>query len=258
MIICNTCKKNVNILSKIFSKTCKQCGNIIHNNCACISLDYNKYKNGIINFLETLCKPCAERNSEKFGVDRYCSTCGTDITISKNQVNCVACGTIGHNVCFRSFAAKAFPMQQMIYPHLHKFFDCAYLCSGCYHQIKEQANSIENKLKNEWVGGTRYEYIKGYKIIKIIGRVECKNEAFFCLAPSDVENRLTYRAIQLGANAYVKYYWEKQTEHFEKEYIKGYSKNGNPYYGTHHDFIKWFDGSAEAVVVEKINKKERS
>lgn len=61
-------------------------------------------------------------------------------------------------------------------------------------------------------------------------------------------------ATQVGGNGYIKYYWEKHGDRKSEKVLKGYSENGNPYYGTRTTEVKWFTGYATAVLVEP-NKK---
>lgn len=253
MLLCRTCNNKINLFEKIFAKKCKCCNHTIHKSCSINSLDYNKYKEGLIEYIEPVCSSCAEEISLKYGDKRYCPTCGIDITVSKNQINCEVCNQIGHLDCFKIFAEKVDPL--FIYPHLHKYKSHLYLCSKCYRELENKVNDIKSKAIENWYGGTRYEYLKGFKTIKNIGRVEC-SDIMLCSEPAEVEDILKWRSIQLGANAFIKFHWDKKVDHFEVTYTKGHSKNGNPYYGTHHYFSKWYVGYAEAVLVEKsINKK---
>ena len=229
------------------SKICKACGNSIYENGSFISLDYTKYKEGIINYLEPMCKHCAEENSVKFLGDRACPTCGIDISVSKSLTKCEICGKIGDVGCFGKFAKEA--DSKWLYPHLNNSLSYQYICSKCLDQINSKAQPIKQKFETEWAGSSRSENIKGFKIIKTLGKVECK-EKYLYEKPANVEEYLKIRTIQLGGNAYLKCFWELQTE----EYIKGYSRNDNPYYSTR----RWFIGEAEAVLVEKYKKKNIS
>lgn len=253
MLLCHTCNNKINLFEKIFAKKCKDCDNTIHKKCSFIALDYNKYQEGIIEYIEPLCSSCADKNSVKYGTKRYCPTCGVDITVSKNQIKCEVCNQIGHLECFKIFAEKVDP--SFIYPHLHPFNSHSYLCSKCYRELENKVSDIKSKAVENWYGGTRYEYLRGFKTIKNIGIVEC-NDIMLCSEPAAVEEKLKWRSIQLGANAFVKYHWDKKVDHYEETYIKGFSKNGNPYYGTNHYYSKWFVGYAEAVLVEKSTKRK--
>ena len=80
-----------------------------------------------------------------------------------------------------------------------------------------------------------------------MGRIEYNGKD--CSEPSEVEEIIELRAIQLGGNAYVKFYWEKHTKRHSEEYLAGHSKRGNPYYKTRYSTEKWFTGYATSVVV---------
>ena len=77
----------------------------------------------------------------------------------------------------------------------------------------------------------------------------------FCSSPIEVERILKLRSVQIGANAYIKCFWEKKSERTEYTYVKGYSKNGRPYYGTEYFYDRWFTGYCIAVIAEPIMSK---
>ena len=229
-------------------KICKTCGISIYENGSFSSLEYTKYKEGIINYLYPVCQHCYEDNLLKFHENICCCpACGKDISESKSLVHCDICGIIGHYGCFHILAADA--GTKWLYPHLHNSSSHESICNKCADQINSKAQTIKQKFDTEWVGGSRYENIKGFKIIKTLGKVECKEKNLY-EKPANVEENLKLRTVQLGGNAYLNCFWELQTE----EYIKGYSRNDNPYYSTR----RWFIGEAEAVVVEKFKNKKIS
>ena len=113
------------------------------------------------------------------------------------------------------------------------------LCPNCYDKVNKACVDVNNLMRN-WIAGTKYEYIRGYKTVKTLGFVEYVGDA--CRNPAAVEKMLKRYSAQLGGNGFVKYYWEKN----EESVVAGYSHNNNPYYKTNHTFT----GYATAVFVE--------
>lgn len=118
-----------------------------------------------------------------------------------------------------------------------------FLCPKCYKQYR---NNINN-----WVRGTKQEFLRGYSIVKEIGLIKIDEE---CESPADVEHRLQVRCALLGGNSYIKLFWDKHIEHHQEEYEAGRGHNGNPYYRTKHYTTQHFTGHAISVVAKKIKK----
>ena len=118
------------------------------------------------------------------------------------------------------------------------------LCQSCH---KEFSQYIQH-----WVTGTKHEYIKGYSIVKEIGLIEVSEE---CDSPADVESLLQTKSAMLGANSYIKYFWDKHIQYHSEEYQAGTGAKGNPYYKTRNYTTKYFTGFAIAVLVQKKTKK---
>lgn len=114
--------------------------------------------------------------------------------------------------------------------------DCLYnengfkLCKSCHNDFL-----VSN---SNWIAGTKQEYIQDYVIVKEIGLIKILTP---CSSPADVEKLLKTKSAIFGANAYVKFFWDKQ---YAKDLI--FDINGNPYYKR-----KYYTGNAVAVIVQK-------
>jgi len=157
---------------------------------------------------------------------KTCPTCAKDFGLFRWRYNCVKCNNIFCNDC-------------LIKENGYK------LCRRtCHKDFKKNINN--------WVNGTKYEYIRDYSIIKDFGLIEVDEE---CNSPADVEILLQTQSAILGGNSYVKFFWDKHTEHHSEEYKAGTSSKGNAYYKTRNYTTKHFTGHAIAVLVQKKTKK---
>jgi hypothetical protein len=100
-----------------------------------------------------------------------------------------------------------------------------------------------------FIGGTRGEYIRGYDIDRTLRRIEVK-EVARCKNSGEVEDCLKRYCAQIGANGYIKFFWDKKLEHHEQTYVAGYGNKGNPYYRTKRWTTSYFVGHAEAVFLK--------
>lgn len=124
------------------------------------------------------------------------------------------------------------------------------LCPACSSECRRLCLDMESRF-SRWVGGTKGEAIRDFRIVRTLGRVEYKGTD--CDEPASLETRLQLYAVQLGGNAFVKYYWEKQEERHSERVVDGYGPKGNPYYKTRSWSERWFTGYATAVFVEPFS-----
>lgn len=113
------------------------------------------------------------------------------------------------------------------------------LCRACRKDFLES--------NSKWVAGTKQEYIKGYIIVKEIGLIKIITP---CSSPADVEKLLKTKSAILGANAYIKFFWDKHTENHAEDDLR-LSINGNLYYKTKYNKTHYYTGHAVAVIVQK-------
>jgi len=169
---CKNCGQEIKFLQKLFSRKCIKCNSTIHFKCSCIVLNNDQYKKDKISYIKPLCESCAEIESNKFGENRYCNTCGADITTSRNQINCDICKKIGHIDCLNDFSSKL--DLKWLYPYLHTKTKQNAVCLDCFNELNSKIIDVKHRFNYEWVKGTRYEDIKGYKIIKEFTTVPLK------------------------------------------------------------------------------------
>lgn len=118
--------------------------------------------------------------------------------------------------------------------------------------IQEHAAVLQSL--QDWAGGTKQEFLPGYRITRELGIIR---EDGRWADPPAVENALKRQAVQIGANGFIKFFWDKQREDHEESYIAGYGARGNPYYRTRRSHTSWFIGSATAVVAEEVSRGPR-
>ena len=160
----------------------------------------------------------------------------------------------------KDYAANA-PVRKWLYPNYKddphgakddwKFMTKP-LCPHCYQALQDEADAVANRYQN-WVGGTKGEVLRGYQIVKFIGRVE---ENRRMRDPDSVAKCLKISAARIGGNGYINFFWERHQLHQSEDFVAGYGKNGNPYYKTHHWTEVWYTGYATAVWAEKSTPKK--
>ena len=127
----------------------------------------------------------------------------------------------------------------------------SYFCKNCLIELNKLNSEFKETLDN-WVDGTKLDYIKDFNIVKTLGLVEYD----YCRNPNELEEVLKNHTVQLGGNGFIKFFWNKEIEKSSEKVIAGYSKNNNPYYKTEYSTKTYFIGSAMAVLVEPKNKKD--
>ena len=250
---CKKCNDDISVSASGSISYCSSCKGIFHNKCLITILDHSSYVNKKLNLINGYCQTCANENSEKFGKERYCEKCGHDISVSSSLSCCDQCNQIGHDQCFQDNAESINSDIPYIYPHIHDKESHTYLCKNCLELLKSKVDDVKTKMQY-WVKGTKGEYIRDYKTIKTIGHIEYNGTE--CADPSEVEEKLKLRAIQVGGNGYVGFYYDPHPLRHSIKYVAGHGYKGNPHYGRADITVKWFTGYATAVVVEPYRPKK--
>ena len=117
------------------------------------------------------------------------------------------------------------------------------LCGEAITAISMEYEEVLERLAH-WAGGQRGNYLRGWRIVGVIGPV-CEDDRMS--SPEAVEARLRTQTAQIGGNGYVGFHWDKHTESTAYTYIRGYGPKGNPWYGTRYNHTHYFTGYAVAV-----------
>jgi hypothetical protein len=125
--------------------------------------------------------------------------------------------------------------------------DYGVLCPACYDQLQDSADAVAERYNN-WLGGTKGDFLRGYRILKSLGRIE---EHGRMNDPDAVAKNLRLYAAQKGGNGYIQFFWERHQERHAEEYVAGYGPKGNPYYRTTYHTDVWYTGYATAVLAER-------
>lgn len=235
---CPVCDKDFGFLSKKFNTfQCSTCSNVCHKSCSKIMVDSHVFQTERNIKKERFCLICSEKNASYFKDDRYCKQCGAD-NVSAGAL-CDRCGKFGHDSCYARNANSINQHLYLIYPHKYKIQQHTYLCEFCTKYLDNELELIRNYPDPKV---TRGDYLKDYEVIKEIRSL--KTNEYDLL--DDAERELILYSKQLGGNAIFNYYYN-----LRKETVRlGYSKNGNPYYGT----VKHY--TAEGRIVQ-IRRKKR-
>lgn len=149
-----------------------------------------------------------------------CCSCHKNFSLFKWEYSCVKCKNLFCDDCL--YNENGFK-----------------LCKSCHNDFL-----VSN---NNWIAGTKQEYIKDYVIVKEIGLIEIRTP---CSSPADVEKLLKTKSAIFGANAYVKFFWDKQVENHAEDDLR-FGKNGKSYYKTKYYKTQYYIGNAVAVIVQK-------
>jgi hypothetical protein len=227
--LCPSCWTRI---STVRCDICQRKFNLIENPDYCEQLDRNLKAHQVIlpevNQAKRICKTCFTQRFHCF-----CARCSAGFPESENR-------------------AEKYKLDDDLLRQLapyHKDYSTTWkqLCSSCYQDCLTSGNDVRARLR-QWVGGAKGEHIRNYRTIKSLGRVEYQGTE--CSEPAWVEEFLKRYSVQLGGNAFVKYYWDKHSERV----IEGYGPRGNPYYKTRN----WFTGYATAVFVEPFRTPSRT
>ena len=112
------------------------------------------------------------------------------------------------------------------------------LCPKCYEKYQ---NNIEN-----WVPGTKEEYLDGYTI-KEIGQVRIPDE---CDDIGQIEEQLKNEVAVLGGNSYIRFHWYEHAEH-DAQSLSRIDEDGDINTTISHSSTKSYTGHAVAVIAKK-------
>ena len=115
--------------------------------------------------------------------------------------------------------------------------------------IGQEHEEMQDRLRR-WAGGTRFEHLQGYRIIRDLGVVQGSNESI-----GTIVDLLKWHTVQIGGNGYIRYFWDKQICPHQEEYIAGYGVRGNPYYRTRRWNTVLYNAHAIGVVAEPLNQR---
>lgn len=168
------------------------------------------------------------------------------------RLQCHRCGT---EVCPNCLAKNS--ENELVCPKCH-------LCTKCRSRTPKHAlrsvldqllcpecHSAFQGLNSRWIEGTRYESLRGARIVKRLGLIKISTK---CNSPAEVETLLKLQTLLAGGNSYVKFFWDKEIEYHEEEYQAGTGPAGNPYYRTRRWTTQHFTGHGEAVLAERIQR----
>jgi len=155
----------------------------------------------------------------------------------------------------KNFASKYYQnenLREWLLPcHREAQYDQKYhsgvLCPTCYDRLEASANAVAERYKN-WLGGTKGDYLRGYRMLKTLGRIE---ENGGMKDPDAVAKKLKLYATQKGGNGYIQFFWERHQERYGEECVAGYGPKGNPYYRTTYHTDVWYTGYATAIWAER-------
>jgi len=216
----------------------------------------------VLNAVFSECSICNQKtiiNKKKDLLKNFELTHYSDIKVTNAKYICSDCEKkLKRKMCNRKGCKNSFPLQDKSsyilknYEYLPNLTG-TYFCKTCLNELYQQNNKNKLLLDN-WIGGTKLEYIKDFNIVKILGLVNY--DGYGCGDPNQVEEQLKILTADLGGNGFIKFFWKKNIEKSSKKVIAGYSKNNNPYYKTEYSTKTYFTGSATAVYVEAKNNKK--
>lgn len=156
------------------------------------------------------------------------------------------CEGCGIGLAWLDNQAKRYPGQGSIHQWLkpyHPSYRASFLwvCRSCIDRLNSEVDIVKARL-GSGVAVTRHEHVRGMRTIRRFERI--RHDATDCLDPGDLEDRLRLYAAQLGANACVEFFWQKQERRTPRTVEAGTSENGNPYYRTEYDIERWYTGFA--------------
>ena len=252
----SNCRKKLNSLKPVgeykteydkITKLCKRCwGNIRTVECSLCGSPLDAFKNKKKALLYNLINHSVNETSVQI-VKRICPKCFKNLA----YVQCSRC-----RKQFKSIENKKHDYTKIsdylrpYHPNYSDEWDD--LCPTCYQEYLSSSKKVQLILKN-WVGGTKREFVRGYKTLKSLDRVEYAGTS--CRNPAEVEEYLKLYSAQLGGHGFKDFFWQKHEQKHAEKVLAGYSDNNNPYYQTKYWTERWFTGYATAVIVEEFKKK---
>lgn len=144
-------------------------------------------------------------------------------------------------------------MRANLWPHHHSASLSGSLSPEGEAAIAREHAEMMGRLAS-WAGGTRNEYLRGFRIVRDIGLIREDRE---CPDVATVEERLRQQTAQIGGNGFVKFFWNRHHEGTPETYIRGYGHRGNPYFGTRYRHSNYFTGHAVAVCAVPVGNGNR-
>lgn len=223
---CDLCKKPYNICFEKMDKN----GNILIE-------DIKKHHNNKLTEQEAglkgICRKCLADNKRV-----KCSVCTKPFPIFQDKSN-QYWSTLDRLSPYHNYWMKS------IIKGSEKPGNKGYVCLECLEVCENHYAQFSALLRSK-IPGTRNDYIKGYNIVKQLGRIEYDGSRYD--DPNSLEEQMKIYSAQLGGNSFIKYFWKKEAE----KVLAGYGDKGNPYYKTR----QYFTGSAIAVSVEPAAQKK--
>lgn len=218
--------------------------------------------NKVVNAVAPECSLCKTRlikNHKKSLLKNFKIRSYSDNKVNNAKYICSDCEKkLKRKMCNREGCKNSFPL---INQRDYIFKGSEYLpeikgtffCKSCLNELN-QFIQHNKKILDNWVEGTKAEYIKDFNIVKTLGLVNFDDRG--CEDPNQVEEKLKILTASLDGNGFIKFFWKKNIEKSSKKVIAGYSKNNNPYYKTEYTTTIYYTGSATAVYVEEKNNKK--
>jgi len=230
-----------------FEHLCKDClDKCTARKCALCSVPFNLFNNCRESMVKNLHEH--KKDASTFADKKYlCQNC-----FARNAFYlCARCkiSSLGPQSCREKYFGNE-RLRKWLLPYLpesKRDQDYGVLCPACYDQLQAIANVVADRYKN-WLGGTKGDYLRGYRILKTLGRIE---EHGRMDDPDAVAKNLRLYAAQKGGNGYIQFFWERHQERHAEEYVAGYGPKGNPYYRTTYHTDVWYTGYATAVLAER-------
>lgn len=146
------------------------------------------------------------------------------------MAHCGECGTIGCKACLASRAAGIRSTVPPEYYEHQLLSKPELICERCYPSAlaatQSQSEPITTTLAAAIV--VRSSRIRSFELIRSCGEVRFQPQPDGIFREQEATRMLLYAAIRAGGNAVYNYRLTTNRE----EVRKGYSRNGNPYYGT--------------------------
>ncbi len=153
--ICSTC---VATLARKGCSLCSKSFNVLEDCRASMIKNLRDHKQDTSTFVDKkhVCPNCFAKNSFA-----HCSRCKLSTLLNQN-----CSPKYSQSTTLRNWLSPCHPESQQ-----DKNYASGVLCLSCYDQLQVSANAVAERYKN-WVGGTKGEYIRGYRSLRTIGRIE--------------------------------------------------------------------------------------
>jgi hypothetical protein len=238
--ICPTCGKSVRWF-QLTTVHCDHCRRPIHAHGLLRMLDLEQLQAGKIapRIFCLRCQEDAETEARRLAAARYCPQCHRDLSAYDDEVPRVAqCGRCRTTVCTNCGTQNAQAIFQMV-PEallaLSLLSRFSHLCQECQGATARDTEAAVPRMMGAiaqpiviYSGG-----MKDYAVVRECGPVRFETDPDTLFNEEKAKDRLLHKALKAGGNAV--YDYRKIPN--EREVIRGYSKNGNPYCGTEYTRI---------------------